>query len=163
MPFELRPEPTPSLRPEDDYLHQTWARSVYPLAEKMRVRIVLPPVSPQPHTHLAWEGFHFAREHGKEGEYNHRVLAVFFQEGQDIGRIEVLTRLAGEVGLDAAEFGAALRTRRYREAHKRALHHAYHEAQISSVPTFVIGHCLLAGLLARDDLEAVIDREMKRS
>lgn len=163
MPFELRPEPAPTLRPEENYLQQTWARSVYPLAEKMGVRIVLPPVSPQPYTHLAWEGFQFAREHGKGGEYNHRVLAAFFQEGQDIGRPENLTSLAGKIGLDSAEFRTALRTRRYREAHQRALHHAYQEAKISSVPTFVIGHCLLAGLLARDDLEAVIDREMKRS
>lgn len=163
MPFELRPEPTPTLRPEEDYLRQTWARSVYPLAERIGVRIVLPSVSPQPHTHLAWEGFQFAREHGKGDVYNHRVLAAFFQEGQDIGRAEILTPLAGGVGLDTTEFGAALRTRRYREAHQRALHHAYHEAKIASVPTFIIGHCLLAGLLARDDLEAVIDREMKPS
>ncbi len=28
QPFELRPEPTPTLRPEDDYLPNVWKRSV---------------------------------------------------------------------------------------------------------------------------------------
>ena len=63
-PVRAAPEPQPTLRPEGDYLQQAWARSVYPLAGRLGVEIHLPPVSPQPHTHLAWEGFQFAREHG---------------------------------------------------------------------------------------------------
>ena len=45
QPFELRPEPTPTLRPEGDYLQSTWQRVVYPMAERMGVPIVLPRVS----------------------------------------------------------------------------------------------------------------------
>ena len=104
VPFELRPEPHPTLRPEGEYLQRAWEQRVYPLARQMGVEIRLPPVSPQPHTHLAWEGFQFAREHGKGVEYNHRVLEAFFVGGQDIGRPEVLARLAAEVGLDPAAF-----------------------------------------------------------
>jgi predicted DsbA family dithiol-disulfide isomerase len=70
----------------------------------MGVEIKLPQVSPQPHTHLAFEVFQYAREHGKGNEYNHGVLKAFFVEGQDIGQIDVLTRLAGEVSLDRHEF-----------------------------------------------------------
>lgn len=33
-PFKLRAAPTPTLRPEDDYLPQVWKRSVYPLAQR---------------------------------------------------------------------------------------------------------------------------------
>ena len=104
MPFELRPEPHPTLRPEGEYLQRAWSQSVYPLARRMGVPIVLPQVSPQPHTHLAFEGFQYAKEHGKANEYNHRVLEAFFREGQDIGDTDVLTKLAGEVGLDEQEF-----------------------------------------------------------
>ena len=93
MPFELRPEPHPTLRPEGDYLQRAWQQSVYPLARQMSVPITLPPVSPQPHTHLAFEGYQYAKEHGKGNEYNHRVLEAFFQDGQDIGDADVLTRL----------------------------------------------------------------------
>ena len=134
MPFELRPEPHPTLRPEGEYLRRAWEQSVYPLARRLGVPITLPKVSPQPHTHLAFEGYQYARDHGKGNEYNRRVLEAFFVEGRDIGDTGVLTGLAGEVGLDPKEFEAALRTRKYREAHRRALRHAYREAGVTGVP-----------------------------
>ena len=143
MPFELRPEPHPTLRPEGDYLQRAWSQSVYPIARRMGVPIQLPPVSPQPHTHLAFEGYQYAREHGKGNDYNHRVLQAFFVEGRDIGQIEVLTKLAGEVGLDEKEFEESLRTRKYREVHQRALRHAYQEAGVTGVPMFVIARGIL--------------------
>jgi predicted DsbA family dithiol-disulfide isomerase len=163
MPFELRPEPRPTLRPEGDYLQRAWAQSVYPLARRMGVPITLPSVSPQPHTHLAFEGYQFAREHGKGNDYNQRVLEAFFAEGQDIGSIDVLTRLAGEVGLDRQEFAEALRARKCREAHRQALRHAYEEAGVTGVPMFVIGELTLTGLQDRETLEAAIEEELARN
>src|SRR3954464_4695802 len=112
MPFELRPPPTETLRPEGDYLQRAWRQSVYPIARKMGVPIKLPEVSPQPHTHLAFEGFQYAKEHGNGNQYNHRAMEAFFAEGQNIGEIDVLTKLADEVGLDGKEFGEALRNRK---------------------------------------------------
>jgi predicted DsbA family dithiol-disulfide isomerase len=109
---------------------------------------------------LAFEGFQFAKEHGKGNEYNHRVLTGFFLESQDIGDIGVLTKLADEVGLDEKEFEEALRSRKYREAHQRALRHAYEEAGVTGVPMFVIGDQVLTGLQDRETLEAVIEGEL---
>jgi predicted DsbA family dithiol-disulfide isomerase len=156
-PFELRPEPHPTLRPEGDYLRRGWRQSVYPLAARMGVEIHLPPVSPQPHTHLAWEGFQFARERGKGNEYNHRVLEGFFVEGRDIGDPGVLAELAGAVGLDANAFREALDGRRYRAAHQRALRRA-HELEITGVPAFEIGERLLVGVQPAEALAAAIER-----
>ena len=161
MPFELRPEPQPTLRPEGDYLQKAWSRSVFPLARQMGVEIVMPTISPQPHTHLAFEGFQFAKEGGKGNDYNHRVLRAFFQEGQDIGSIDVLTRLASEVGLDQEEFRKALTTRTYREAHQRALQHAYGAAGITGVPAFFVGNQMLVGMQSKEALEAAIAEEME--
>jgi predicted DsbA family dithiol-disulfide isomerase len=161
MPFELRPQPNPTLRPEGDYLQRAWQQSVYPIARRMGVEIKLPQVSPQPHTHLAFEGYQYAKEHGKGNEYNHRALQAFFVESQNIGDIGVLTKLAGEVGLDQKEFEEALRTRKYQETHRRALRHAYEEAGVTGVPLFVIGSQTLTGLQDRETLEAVIEEEMK--
>src|SRR4051812_35838195 len=149
MPFELRPEPQPTLRPEGEYLQRAWSQSVYPLALRMGVPIVLPPVSPQPHTHLAFEGYQYAREQGKGNEYNHRLLEAFFDEGRDIGDVGVQVKLAGEVGLDEEGFEEALGSRKYREAHRRALRHAYEEAGVSGVPLFVIGRHPLSGVQDR--------------
>ena len=160
MPFELRPEPHETLRPEGGYLQRAWQQSVYPLARRLGVPITLPPVSPQPHTHLAWEGFQFARERSKGTEYNHRVLEGFFVEGLDIGDTGVLTRLSGEVGLDEGEFAAALRDRRYMEAHRRALRHAQEEAGVTGVPLFVVGRRRLTGVQDWETLAAVIAAEL---
>jgi predicted DsbA family dithiol-disulfide isomerase len=159
MPFELRPYPHETLRPEGDYLQRAWRQSVYPIARQMGVPIKLPTVSPQPHSHLAFEGFQYAKEHGKANQYNHRVLTAFFVESRDIGDIGVLTKLAGEVRLDEKEFGEALRTRKYREAHRRALRHADEEAGVTGVPRFVIGDRVLTGLQDKEALEAVIEQE----
>ena len=122
LPFELRPEPVPTLRPEGR------------VSEAGLVAIGLPDRAADGCSHRAPRGLSPAtndaglrgltsspREHGKGSEYNHRLLAAFFQEGQDIGNPDVLTRLAGEVGLDRDEFAEALRLRTYRQAHERAL------------------------------------------
>ena len=163
MPFELRPEPKPTLRPEGDYLQRAWSQSVFPTAERMGVPIVLPEVSPQPHTHLAFEGYQYAREHGKGDDYNVRVLEAFFRDGHNIGDVGVLTKLAGEVGLDTRMFEEAVRSRKYREIHRQALRHAYEEVGVSGVPMFVIGEHVLTGLQDRGTLEVVIDEELARS
>ncbi len=156
MPFELRPSPKPTLRPEEDYLQTVWANSVYPIARSMGIPIVLPCVSPQPHTHLAFEGFQYAKEKGSGNEYNGRVLRAFFQEEQDISDLGVLAHLADEVGLNTAEFRKALETRQYEQAHQKALHHTHNEAKISAVPTFIIRDQRLQGLQSRETLERVI-------
>ena len=162
MPFELRPEPHPTLRPEGEYLQRAWQQSVYPIARRMGVPIALPPVSPQPHTHLAFEGYQFAKDHGRGDDYTHRVLEAFFVEGQDIGRVNVLTKLAADVGLDPEPFEEALRTRKYREAHQQALRHAQEEVGVTGVPMFVIGDQVLTGLQSRETLEVVIQNQLAR-
>ena len=125
----------------------------------MGVPIQLPTVSPQPHTHLAFEGFQFAREHGKGNAYNHRVLSAFFVESRDIGDIDVLGELSGEVGLNRNEFRDALATRKYRDTHRRALRHAS-EVGVTGVPLFIIGRQKLTGLQDRETLAAVIEQEL---
>lgn len=162
MPFELRPEPTPTLKPEENYLQSTWERSVYPLADKFGITMHLPTVSPQPHTHLAFEGFQYAKEHGKGDAYNHAMFSAFFQKSENIGQIDILTRIAGEIALDTEQFKKALVSRKYKDAHQAALKHAYEEAAINVVPTFIIGKRRLEGLYSEDTLRRIIDEELKK-
>ena len=160
MPFELRPAPNPTLRPEGQYLQQAWRNSVYPMAERMGVEIRLPRVSPQPHTDLAFEGFQYAKEHGKGNEYNDRMLRAFFQEEQDIGSVDVLTKLAGETGLDETDFRNALASHKYQQTHQQALQHAQ-KIGIEAVPTFLIGNRVLTGVQDRETLERAIEEAAK--
>ncbi|WP_121612688.1 DsbA family oxidoreductase [Mesobacillus foraminis] len=162
MPFELRPYPNETLKPEGNYLQTTWKQSVYPMAEQMGIDIVLPEVSPQPYTHLAFEGCQYAKEKGKGNEYNDRMLRAFFQEEQDIGDIDVLTKLAVEIGLDEGEYREALETRKYKEAHQKALEEAYSQANITAVPTFMIGDTKVSGIRSKETLEQIINDEINR-
>lgn len=157
LPFELRPYPTPTLRPEDPYLQAVWPRSVYPLADHYGVQIKLPSVSPQPRTDLAWEGYQFARDHDMGNEYNDRMLRAFFQEEQNIGDIEVLTNLVEELGLHTSRFRQALEQRSYRDRHERALKTASNQ-KVDSVPTIVIGRQQFAGVQPKEALlKALLD------
>ena len=96
----MRPHPTPTLRPEDSYLQSVWPQSVHPVAERFGVELRLPNISPQPYTAMAWQGYQFARADGRGHVYNDLVLRAFFQKDQDIGRIDVLTKIAQRAGLN---------------------------------------------------------------
>lgn len=160
MPFELRPHPAPTLRPEDSYLQTVWPQSVYPVARRFGVTLKLPSVSPQPYSALAWQGYQYARDKGLGADYHHRVLCAFFQDDLDIGRIEVLVTLAQQLGLDAEDFEAALREGRYLAAHTQALIQA-RELGVSSVPSLRIGRHWLPGVQSAEVLLQVL-REASR-
>lgn len=97
MPFELRPAPYPKIDPwnEPDKL-SSWDAFILPTAEKLGLDMRLPRVSPHPYTYVAFEGYQFAKEHGKGNAYMNRVFAAFFREEQNIEDIDVLTKLAGK-------------------------------------------------------------------
>ena len=156
MPFELRPYPTPTLRPDGDYLERAWRQSVYPLAARMGVEIRLPHVSPQPYTRRAFEGLEFAKDHDRGSEYNDRVMRAFFQESQDIGDPDVLAELAAEVGLTRETFRDAIGSGEYSARVESLLREAY-GLGIEGVPFFVIGKRALSGVQSRQAIEAAID------
>ncbi len=152
---ELRPRPTPTLRPEDPYLPEVWRRAVYPMARRHEVPMRLPTVSPQPYTELAFRGAQYALEQGRGGVYHRRVMTAFFRENLDIGNRVILTRLAGEVGLDPAAYAAALDDQEYAERHRQALADSV-RMDITVVPTIVIGARRIEGVAT----EGVIRRAL---
>jgi predicted DsbA family dithiol-disulfide isomerase len=161
MPFELRPYPTPTLEPEGDYLQSGWQQSVYPIAERMGVHIVLPRVSPQPYTRLAFEGAIEARNQGQADAYNHRMFAAFFQDELDIGNADVLSDCAAEIGLDKKNFRAALDDDLHRQECEQQLLFGRDKLAINSVPTFVIDNRLgIPGLVPKDALVSVFREQL---
>ncbi|MBA5776007.1 DsbA family oxidoreductase [Stappia sp. F7233] len=156
--FELRPEPVPTLRPEDPYLPSVWRKSVYPLAGRLGVTIRLPSISPQPRTAKAFQLLALAQDRGLDHAYSMRVLRAFFQEDRDIGDDEVLISLASEAGLDRNEARSALEDSTYAERHREALRHAREEMAITCVPTIVVGKQVFRGTPSLHELEAALDR-----
>jgi predicted DsbA family dithiol-disulfide isomerase len=109
--FELRPDPKPTLDPDGEYLHTTWNRSVYPMAEQRGMRLKLPPV--QPRSRLALEAAAFADSHGRFAAMHEALFRGFFEQGRDIGDIEVLCAIGQEAGLDAGALRQALQDGRH--------------------------------------------------
>ena len=156
QPFELRPEPTPTPRPEGDYLQRTWQQVVYPMAERMGVPIVLPAVSPQPYSRPAFEGFQYAAEHGLGQRWTERVFRAFFVQQRDIGSLDVLADVATELGLDADGLRSALASGQYVETHRKALVRA-RDLDVTAVPTFIIGDRRLEGMPTAESLRRLLD------
>ncbi|MFD9881619.1 DsbA family protein [Streptomyces alboflavus] len=157
-PHELRPRPTPTLRPEDPYLPDVWERAVYPMARHHQVPMRLPTVSPQPYTELAFLGAQYAAEQGRAHAYHRRVLTAFFREDLDIGDRAVLARVAEEAGLDPAAYTAALDEPVYAERHRQALAESA-RMNITVVPTLVIGTRRIDGVAT----EGVIRRALREA
>lgn len=158
MPFELRAYPTPTLRPEDDYLPNAWKHSVYPTAERMGIDIALPTISPQPYTRTAFLGLQFAAEHGKADDYVDAVLKAFFQNNLDIGNLQVLKDVVAALGLPAEGLDAAIASPRNHEKHDAALRLA-RAMGVRAVPSVAVGNDLYSGTPPADALrDAILDR-----
>ena len=163
MPYELRPSPSPMLDPVNDPSKLAlWENYIYPRVKQLNIDMKLPNVSPHPYTELAFEGFHYASEKGKGKEYNDRVFRAFYQEERNIGQIGILKKLAGEIGLDGDDFEKTVLNGKYKEFQKQMLKHAYEEADINVVPTFIIGDTVIQGYNTREEFERVIESELKK-
>lgn len=145
LPLELRPYPTPTLRPEDNYLKNAWNQHVYATAEHYGVSIRLPSVSPQPYTRLAFIGMQYALDQGLSNEYVLAVLKAFFQGDKDIGSLEVLVEAAASLGLDAEDFEAALADPKFAARHDTALNLASMTG-VRSVPTVLFDNQIYSGI-----------------
>jgi predicted DsbA family dithiol-disulfide isomerase len=153
--FELRPEPIPTLDPGGDYLKNAWENSVYPLAKSLGVLMKLPPV--QPRTRAAHEASHWARSQSRFDAFHEAVFRAFFEKGEDIGKIEVLTLLATRLDLDSESLRRAL------EAHEfeRSVLEDEREAlalAVSGVPAFVADRkAALTGVQPLVNLKSLIE------
>jgi predicted DsbA family dithiol-disulfide isomerase len=157
--FELRPEPTPTLDPDGEYLHRVWNQSIYPMAEQRGMMLRLPPV--QPYSRKAHEAAEFAREQGMLDEMNHALFKAFFQEGRDLASPDILIEVGQGVGLDPKALRDALENGRYtsRVVEDERL---AQEIGISGVPALVISAgqqaYLLSGAQPYETVKDVIAR-----
>lgn len=156
-PFELRPHPVPTLRPEDDYLPQIWKDAVYPMAERLNVPISLPTISPQPRTEKAFMVLQLAQERGKADAYSDAMFKAFFQDDRNIGDDDVIVNVANSVGLDAGEVEAALHSEDRQARQQAAQDYAADTVGITSVPSFMIDGYLLSGVPSATRLKKTVD------
>ena len=106
QPYELRPEPEPTLDPGGEYLHRIWNSAVYPMARERRLELRLPPL--QPRSRLALETAEFAKKQGRFDAVHRALFEAFFRDGRDIGSMEVLVEIAAAAGLAGDQLRLAL-------------------------------------------------------
>ncbi len=157
--FELRPEPTPTLDPNGEYLHRVWNQSVYPMAQERGMTLRLPPV--QPYSRKAHEAAEFARDEGKLEEMNHALFKAFFEDGRDLASLDVLLDVGQSVDLDRKALRDALESGRYIQKVTEDERLAQ-EIGISGVPALVVSAgqqaYLLSGAQPYETVKDVIAR-----
>lgn len=161
-PFELRPDPVPTLRPEDDYLPRIWRDAVYPMAERVGVPMKLPSISPQPRTEKAFMVLQLAQERGLAEVYTEAMFAAFFQQDRNIGLDEVITEIATSVGLDRVEVAEALNDEERRRRQRIDQDYAVNTVGIDSVPGIVVNGHVLRGVPSATRLKKVVDHLAER-
>lgn len=139
QPFELTPEPRERVDTYHDERRRAGYRVLVEPCAQLGLDMKLPPrVIPRPYTRLAFEGWYYACAHGKGEEYNDLVYRAYFIDEQDIGEVSVLAALAEKVGLDDADFTAALENGTYTKAEQEAVAYARDVLKPTGVPTIYI-------------------------
>jgi predicted DsbA family dithiol-disulfide isomerase len=87
-------------------------------------------------TFKAHQLIHLAASKGVQDQAKERLFYAYYTEGQNIGDLDTLVKLAAELGLDAEEAREALRTDAYGEAVRRDEYHAQ-QINVRGVPFFV--------------------------
>lgn len=154
--FELRPEPVPTLDPGGEYLTREWRDAVYPLAERLGVKMKLPPV--QPRSRLAHEAGKWAGTVKRFDEYNEAVFRALFERGENIGDLAVLIKLAEDLQLEAKALREALARHEF-EAQVLVDEREAQALGVRGVPAFIVNRrAALSGVQSVGTLQALIDR-----
>jgi predicted DsbA family dithiol-disulfide isomerase len=133
--FELRPPGTPLPSMDEPWLREQWERLVAPAAASLGLEPRFPPLPVR--TRKAHEAAAYARSEGAFAPLHEAVYRAYWEEGRDIGRIDVLVGIGESVGLEPWALKVALDIDQWTEqvSRDRAL-----SAQlgVTGVPAYVL-------------------------
>lgn len=104
--FELRPPGSPLPEPGTLWTTGEWQDTLEPLAAELG--LVLRRPSRVVHTRKAHEAAAHARSEGAHAAMHEALLRAYWEEGRDIGRIDVLVEIGAGIGLDRGGLRVAL-------------------------------------------------------
>jgi predicted DsbA family dithiol-disulfide isomerase len=134
-------------------------RNILALAGGIGLEMQRPPILTN--SLLALEATEYAKEQGKEEEFSRSVYRTYFQEGKNIGNIDVILPLAEEVGLDMQELQEHLKAGTY-SARIQSFQQEAHTLGISGVPTFIVGPAQIVGAQAPEVFINMLNRIAQR-
>ncbi len=136
-PFFLRPETPPEGTPLPAYIRERMKDPNEPLklrAAREGLKMVRGEIIPS--TRRAHEAAEFARAKGKLEAMHAALLKRYWEQGEDLYKMDVLRGAAVDAGLDPDELQAAILDGAYRPAVEEAIREA-HEWGIHAVPIFL--------------------------
>ena len=116
LPFELNPDmPAEGITRAEYRMRKFGAeraaeldRSMTETGREVGIDFAFDRMERTPSTKLAHRLIWEAGRQGRQNEMVNRLFRAYFEEAQDIGEVTVLTKLAGEAGLDAAGVAQSL-------------------------------------------------------
>jgi predicted DsbA family dithiol-disulfide isomerase len=156
LPLELRPPPSELISPDE----AGWAALLQAMKEEA-TRLDLPFSPPDfvPWTRKAHELVFHLREVESDSaarQMIHRIFRAYFQDGLDLGRVDILVSLVDAAGFDAAEARTVLGVDRFQEAVEGARSEAL-ERDFRGVPTLLLGNSRrLEGYHGPEELNAFL-------
>jgi len=157
-PYELCSVPDPPLDAESPEW-ATYCKVVGDLAEEIGLRLAHPLFLPW--SRKAHELRLHAVEKGVEEPLHQALLAARFEDGADVGRIDVLVGVADSVGLDVSESKVVLDVDRHADA-VADLRRQAEAAGIRRTPTLRVGSANLEGPARIDDLRGFLEGALPR-
>lgn len=151
--FELRPEGVEMPPKSPEYMERA-RKGVEQLAAQYGLDMKFN--TKTDHSRHALEGAKYAEVHGKGNEYHDAVFAAYFQQDENINDLDVLTEIAGKLGLDQEDFRQALEKRTYMDAVLQDVAEA-RAIGITGVPCFIYGNRGVMGAQNYESLKALIE------
>ena len=161
---EIHPETPPEGRPVTDLFSQHDIDHVLSVC-RQRVKPYGLTFGERPwlsNSRLSLEAAEYARDMGCYDALHHGLFEAYFSDGEDIGSMDVLLRVAGENGLQPSKLEPLLETGKYSvrvsqgsaEAKKRG---------VTAVPTFFVEDLpAITGAVHEDKLRAVLQSIAKK-
>ncbi len=152
--LEMRPPPSPLVSLDDPEVSSLW-ESAIPLAQQIGVKLNPPHLVPW--TRKAHELIAHAEEASRESSHSLRlaVAKAYAIKGRDIGRVDVLVKIATDHGCDRIECKAVLDVDRY-EAVVQGSAQKAKAASVTRPPTIVKGLKRLEGFHNRTALGTLL-------
>lgn len=152
--LEMRPPPSPLVSLDDPEVSSLW-ESAIPLAQQIGVKLNPPHLVPW--TRKAHELIAHAEEESRESSHSLRlaVAKAYAIKGRDIGRVDVLVKIATDHGCDRTECKAVLDVDRY-EAVVQGSAQKAKAASVTRPPTIVKGLKRLEGFHNRTALGTLL-------
>jgi predicted DsbA family dithiol-disulfide isomerase len=102
-------------------------------------------------SYLSLQAADFASEYGDEWRFHRRMFKAYFEDLEDIGKLDNVVRIGADAGLDEAGLRAALEEGRYRERVDQEIGWS-RRIGVTAVPTFVFNQQY--GMVGAQELDA---------